>query len=89
VLDTDQKSAMLQLRGAATFIRLPQLATELERVPKGFDLHVDFSHLNYIDHACLELFASWSNGHEATGGALILDWESLHGRFRREPDAPK
>ena len=83
-VDHDQRMAKLQLAGAATFIRLPQLATELERVPKGFDLHVDFAHLNYIDHACLELLMSWSAGHEATGGTLVLDWESLQGKFRRQ-----
>lgn len=82
--DAATKTANLQIRGAATFVRLPQLAAELERVPKSFDLHVDLSELDYIDHACLELLTSWGAGHQATGGTLIVDWESLHGRFRRE-----
>lgn len=82
--DAESKSARLRLRGAATFVRLPQLAAELERVPKSFDLHVDLSELDYIDHACLELLMSWGAGHQATGGSLVVDWESLHGRFRRE-----
>ncbi|MBL8825505.1 MAG: SulP family inorganic anion transporter, partial [Planctomycetaceae bacterium] len=84
VADETTKSAKLRLRGAATFVRLPQLAAELERVPKSFDLHVDLSELDYIDHACLELLMSWGAGHQATGGSLVVDWESLHGRFRRE-----
>lgn len=82
--DAQTKSAKLRLRGAATFVRLPQLAAELEKVPKSFDLHVDLSELDYIDHACLELLMSWGAGHQATGGSLVVDWESLHGRFRRE-----
>ena len=76
---------VLSLDGAATFIRLPKLAAELERVPRGAELHVDFQHLSYIDHACLDLLASWANQHQAGGGQLVIDWESLHARFHREP----
>jgi hypothetical protein len=47
-------------------------------------LHVDFQHLDYIDHACLELLMTWAKQHEATGGKLVIDWESLHARFNRE-----
>jgi MFS superfamily sulfate permease-like transporter len=82
--DAATSSARLHLRGAATFVRLPYLAAELERVPTGYELHVDFSELDYIDHACLELLMSWGAGHQATGGQLVIDWESLHGRFRRD-----
>jgi hypothetical protein len=38
--------------------------------------------LSYIDHACLELLMSWEKQHEATGGSLVMDWESLHAKFR-------
>ena len=44
-----------KLTGAATFLRLPILAAKLEKVPPGAELHVDVEHLDYIDHACLEL----------------------------------
>jgi MFS superfamily sulfate permease-like transporter len=74
--------SVLSLYGAATFIRLPVLAAELERVPRGAELHVDFQHLDYIDHACLELLMSWAGQHEKTGGRLVIDWESLHARFQ-------
>lgn len=72
----------LQLHGAATFVRLPLLASELEQVPPGCELHVDFQELDYIDHACLELMMTWAKQHENTGGRLVIDWESLHGRFQ-------
>lgn len=90
VLRTDSatRTARLELQGAATFVRLPTLAAQLERVPTGYELHVDFSRLDFIDHACLDLLMSWGAGQKAAGGALILDWESLHGRFRRDtPEA--
>lgn len=84
-LTTDENNGgkcVLDLHGAATFIRLPVLAAELERVPAGCELHVDFQHLDYIDHACLELLLNWAKQHEQTGGRLIIDWESLHARFQ-------
>ena len=77
-------TAVLQLHGAATFVRLPVLAAELERVPAGAELHVNFEHLEYIDHACLELLTNWARQHESAGGQLVIDWSSLHARFARD-----
>ena len=80
-VDPDTGRATLDLHGAATFVRLPRLANELEKVPAQAELHVDFEHLDYIDHACLDLLMTWAKQHEATGGRLVIDWESLHARF--------
>jgi MFS superfamily sulfate permease-like transporter len=79
------KLAVLSLEGAATFVRLPYLASELERVPDDVELHVDFEHLDYIDHACLDLLMNWAKQHEGTGGSLVIDWESLHSTFSNTP----
>jgi MFS superfamily sulfate permease-like transporter len=79
--DSKPGQVKLNLRGAATFVRLPSLASELERVPRGAELHVDFEHLDYIDHACLDLLMGWAKSHEAAGGRLVIDWDSLHARF--------
>jgi MFS superfamily sulfate permease-like transporter len=73
---------VMRLEGAATFIRLPLLADRLERLPPDTELHVDFTGLTYIDHACLELLVNWEKQHEAAGGRLVIDWDSLHARFR-------
>lgn len=80
--DLTAQRSTLQLEGAATFIRLPQLAAELARVPKDSELHVDFERLDYIDHACLDLLMNWAKQHAATGGQLVIDWSQLHGRLR-------
>ncbi len=80
-LNGEGRRATLQLRGSATFLRLPVLAAELERVPPGAELHVDLRELTFIDHACLELLVNWAKRHEATGGVLEIDWDSLHARF--------
>jgi len=84
VIDETLGTAALSLQGAATFLRLPHLAADLERVPQNAELHVDFEHLDYVDHACLDLLMGWAKQHEATGGRLVIDWESLHANFRQE-----
>jgi len=82
--DPDTNKVTLTLQGAATFVRLPRLAGELEKVPARAELHVDFQHLDYIDHACLDLLMNWAKQHESTGGTLVIDWASLHARFNPE-----
>ena len=84
-LQTENGLTRLQMHGAATFLRLPSLAQILDKVPDSAELHVDFEHLSYIDHACLDLLMNWAKQHERTGGKLVLDWESLHGRFSADP----
>jgi MFS superfamily sulfate permease-like transporter len=79
----------LVLEGSATFLRLPKLAAALDTVSSGTVLHIDFKGLSYIDHACLTLLMNWEMQHEATGGALFLDWETLHARFHRARPRPQ
>jgi MFS superfamily sulfate permease-like transporter len=71
----------IALVGAATFIALPTLAGALEALPANARIHVDLSGLSYIDHACLDLLVNWEQQFEASGGELVLDWETLHGLF--------
>jgi MFS superfamily sulfate permease-like transporter len=78
-------TTVMRLRGSATFIRLPKLASALDRVPPATELHVHFERLDYIDHACLDLFMSWQKRHEATGGKLVIDWEQLTACFQCPP----
>jgi MFS superfamily sulfate permease-like transporter len=77
--------AVLKLYGSATFLRLPKLAAVLEQIPKGTELQVDFRHLDYIDHACLDLLMNWAKQHESNDGSLEIDWESLHARVKHDP----
>jgi MFS superfamily sulfate permease-like transporter len=83
-LERDQAGGrtVLHLDGAATFIRLPTLAQVLQTVPPNTELHVQFDQLSFIDHACLDLLINWEKQHQASGGTLVLDWESLTARFR-------
>ncbi|MFO0903702.1 MAG: SulP family inorganic anion transporter [Pirellulales bacterium] len=79
----------LVLEGAATFLRLPQLASALESISPGTILHVDFKGLSYIDHTCLTLLMKWEKQHEATGGELILNWDTLRARFHTARPRPQ
>jgi MFS superfamily sulfate permease-like transporter len=84
--DSRHQRFVMHLAGAATFVRLPQLAAALESVPEDAELHVELDRLKYIDHACLELLTSRGTQHEAAGGKLVVDWSTLHATFQR--DAP-
>ncbi len=74
----------LHLEGAATLLRLPQLAEELEKLDPGAHVHVYIEKLNYIDYACIDLMTNWDKQHRATGGSLTLDWPGLHARYGRD-----
>jgi MFS superfamily sulfate permease-like transporter len=63
--DPARGRARLYLEGTATFLRLPKLAAALEAVPTNRELHVHFEHLDYIDHACLDLLMNWEKQHAA------------------------
>lgn len=77
----DHGALHIELVGAATFIKLPQLASALESVPTGTVLHLDIHKLVYIDHACLDMITGWRARHEASGGCLEVEWAGLHSRY--------
>src|SRR5690606_26006128 len=76
------RRTVLHLYGAATFVRLPVLAAALDRIAFDTNLRVDFEHLQYIDHACLELLTDRARQMELKGGTMTIDWDSLHAKFQ-------
>jgi len=84
-VDEDKESGAVEIRleGAATFIRLPQLAAVLERLPANAHVQAHLDRLTYIDHACMDLLVNWEAQHKSAGGELLLDWGALHGLFQR------
>lgn len=83
-VDQANRRGDLHLLGAATFLKLPILASQLEKIPNNVVLHVHLDELASIDHACLELLMGWKKQHEAQGGTLVIDWEQLSASFGRE-----
>jgi ABC-type transporter Mla MlaB component len=85
---TKSEPIIVALSGAATFLRLPQLAQALEKISPKDKVKLITSELNYIDHACLELITHWQKRHLAAGGELDLNLEELASRYRhRELEA--
>ncbi len=73
----------LHLKGAATLIRLPLLAAELETLKPDTHVHVYIDQLDYIDHACIDLLTNWDKQHRASGGTLEIEWEGLTNRYQK------
>jgi MFS superfamily sulfate permease-like transporter len=71
----------LHLNGAATFIRLPKLADALEAIPAGVEAHIHFQKLDYIDHACLDLLASWEQKRTEKGSVVVVEWDELMNKY--------
>lgn len=71
------KRVDLHLRGSATFVGLPRLAAELDKIPAGSELHVHIKALSHIDHACLDALAAWEKHGEKQGSSLIVEWDEL------------
>ena len=77
------------VNGAATFLRLPKLATAIESVPIDTELHLHLENLEYIDHACMDLIASAKSLREKAGSALVVEYEQLEQRLYRLAAAAK
>lgn len=73
----DGRGVELRMQGAATFLRVPQLARALQGVPQDAWLHVPMAHLRYIDHACMELLEEWQRANQANGARLIIEARAL------------
>ena len=73
-------TAMLELDGSATFLKVPALARTLERVPPNTRLLLTVDRLQHVDQACLELLTDWGRNASARGCELVVDWNALHRR---------
>ena len=80
----DQRIRRFSLDGRKRTWVLPRLAAALEAVPAGTELHVHIEHLDYIDHACMELLSSWEERDEKAGGSLQVEWHELVDRYQRK-----
>ncbi|ROR43007.1 SulP family inorganic anion transporter [Kitasatospora cineracea] len=64
----------VRLSGNATFLRLPRLLDTLESLPAGRAVHLDWSGLRHLDHACRTALLTWAARHGAHGTTGIR-WE--------------
>ena len=80
--DPEANRTDISFKGAGTFLSLPRIASALESVRPDTELHVHLNELDYVDHACLDLFMNWDKQSQATGGKLIIDWTALSAVFK-------
>lgn len=78
VHEEEEVDLAVSMQGAATFVRLPQLAETLESVPRGAKVRLKTRDLALVDHAGHELISTWKRQHEAKGGEVIVEG-SRHG----------
>ena len=83
-LDMPNHDAHLYMEGAATFLNIPEISAILDQVPPDMALHIHTAQLMYIDHSCLDLFATWEIQREASGNSLVVEWDNLMARFQRQ-----
>jgi MFS superfamily sulfate permease-like transporter len=79
----------LYLSGAATLIRLPLLAAELEQLKPSSHVHVHINELDYMDHACIDLMTNWDRQHATTGGSLTIEWDELSRKYHNRSGAKR
>jgi MFS superfamily sulfate permease-like transporter len=85
--ENQENRVKLRLKGAATLIRLPQLAQELETLKPNTHVTVLIDELDYIDHACIDLLTNWDKQHRTTGGSLEIEWEGLTNKYKAKTGA--
>jgi MFS superfamily sulfate permease-like transporter len=81
----EEKRYDIYLVGSATFVRLPKLTEAFEALPRDGEIHIHLGGLSYVDHACLELFEAWEKQLAPGGGELVVEWDTLRGRFHHQP----
>ncbi len=79
----------IYLKGSATLIKLPALASELETLKPNAKVRVHIGELDYIDHACIDLLTNWDKQRKATGGSLDIEWEGLAEKYKARGGSPE
>ncbi|MCA9777645.1 MAG: SulP family inorganic anion transporter [Candidatus Eremiobacteraeota bacterium] len=67
----------VMLTGAATFISLPKISGELEKIGSGRNVLIHLDKLLFLDHACLERLKEFQRLYERQGGTVEMEWTQL------------
>lgn len=60
----------VQLRGNATFLRLPRLLDHLDQLPAGKHVHLDLTTLRHLDRACHQAVEHWAAQRRRSDGTV-------------------
>lgn len=86
--EPEHRRVHLHLEGAGTFLAIPKLAAELDRLPPGQKVHVHLDKLRFVDHAVLKHLTTFEQQYTTTGGTVFLDMERLLARFHTVKSTP-
>ena len=75
---------IVQLKGAATFMRLPKLVDTLEKLPADREVSVRIDGLTYIDHAAADAIDAWERKRRGTAAKTIVEWREVMARYRTQ-----
>ena len=81
-LDNGKRQANLRLTGAATFLKSSKFTRSLRMIPRGYDIFFEMEHLRHMDQTCVTILERWAAEHEANGGKLAIDWDSVRLKSR-------
>lgn len=84
VPDEEHARTHVHLRGAASFIRLPKLASTLEALPGDREIHLHVEELDYIDHACLDIMTRWERQRIRARTPVRVEWNYLHHKYHKQ-----
>ncbi|MBL4849209.1 MAG: PTS sugar transporter subunit IIA [Planctomycetes bacterium] len=79
--DFEHGQVHVHLRGAASFMRLPKLASALESLPTDHEVHLHVEELEYIDHACLDIITKWERQRIQARMPVRVEWDYLHHKY--------
>lgn len=72
----------VHLSGVGTFIGIPRLTQTLDSLTCEKPVHIETSHLRYIDHACIDVIETWVKRRKQQGGSIHLEFDHLHRRYK-------
>lgn len=76
----------IDLKGAANFVTLPQIADVLECIERKKKVYIFFDKCQYIDHSCIDFLVNWETQYMASGGKVVLELHTLTDRFSKYAD---
>lgn len=85
---SDKEKKHYVLKGSASFITLPKLATHLESLPPGKHVVIHANQLNFIDHACIEFLENWERQYVSQGGHVHMKWGGMKAVLPSPEKAP-
>lgn len=75
---------VVQLKGAATFMRLPKLVDTLEKLPADREVSVKIDGLTYIDHAAADALDAWERQRRGKSAKTVVEWREVMTRYRTQ-----